>query len=162
MNYQVIKTVLSRKQNGSFTSLVWERQLPVRKAYADNIVTKRSSGVVRCGISYDNMKSVQIKRADGILPAENAGLKWGEWLQYPNFIQHKGNIYLRCAESPNNKIKTEYFLNGRPVEKSEIEGICTKAAFTNHENLDVFTINVENILAIRQGRNPLFLFLQIF
>lgn len=149
MNMNVIRDVVTRKQKGAFTSLLWERPLPVRKAFADNIVTKRTSAVVRFGIEYDNMGSVQEKRANGELPATNDGLKWGEWSLYPYFIKHKGKNYLRCTEAQNSPIHTEYFLNGKKVRREAVEPICTKAAFTDHSKLDVFTIDCDNILAIR-------------
>lgn len=150
MNMNVIRDVVTKKQKGSFSSILWERPLPVRKAYAgNNIVTKRTSAVVRFGVEYDNMGSVQTKRANGELPTANEGLKWGEWSLYPYFIRHKGKNYLRCAEAQNSPIHTEYFLNGRKVDKATVEPLCTKAAFTDHSKLDVFTVDCDNILAIR-------------
>lgn len=149
MKYDILKKVVTGKQKGSFSSMVWERQLPVKKAYSGHIITKRSNGVVRFGVEYDNMKSVQQKRADGILPSENAGLTWGEWSMYPYFIKHKGNTYLRCTESPNNKVQTEYFLDGRKVFKEEISSMCLKSAFNNHGEMDCFTVNIDNIISVR-------------
>lgn len=149
MKYETLKKNILNKQKGAFTSIVWERSLPTRKAFSNQIITKRCKGVVRCGITYDNIKTVQQKRLNGILPPQNAGLQWGEWLLAPYFIKHQNKIYLRCTESKNNKIQVEYFLNGKKVDKSVIEPLCLKSAFTNHSELDVFTINIDNILAIR-------------
>lgn len=150
MDFNTLKKIVLGKQKGSFSSMVWEKELPLKKAFkGNNIVTKRSYGVVRCGIVYDNINSVQEKRATGVLPAVNNGLVWGEWLIPNYFIKHNGKIYLRCAESKANKIKTVYFLNGRPVEKSAVEPMCLASAFSKHDSLDVFTINIENIISIR-------------
>lgn len=149
MNYNTLKRILLAKQKGTFTSIVWERELPTRKVFSNQIVTKRCTAVVRCGVTYDNIKAVQQKRLNGILPPQNDGLKWGEWLLAPYFIKHKDKIYLRCAESKNNEMKVEYFLNGKRVDRSVIEPFCLKSAFTDHSVLDVFTVNIDNIIAIR-------------
>ena len=149
MKYSIIKEILKSNVKGSFRSMTWEKELPVKKAFAGNVIMKRSSGVVRLGIDYDNIKAVQEKRAIGSLPEVNAGLPWGTWKAFPYLIEHKGNFYLRCAESKNNKIETQYFLNGRKVEKKDIENMCLKSAFTNHANMDVFNVNIENIISIR-------------
>ena len=149
MKYSIIKEILKANVKGSFRSMTWEKELPVKKAFAGNVIVKRSSGVVRLGIDYDNIKAVQEKRAIGNLPEVNAGLPWGTWKAFPYLIEHKGNFYLRCAESKNNKIETQYFLNGRKVEKKDIENMCLKSAFTNHANMDVFNVNIENIISIR-------------
>lgn len=151
MELEKVKGIVKAKQNGSFVGMEWERELPVRAAYKGNTrVIKKSKGVVRFGVEYDNIKAVQQKRKDGELPSENEGLKWGEWEEYPYFIKHNEKHYLRCTESHNNRVRTEYLLNGRPVSKDELESICTKAAFTQHQDLDVFTINIDNIVAIKE------------
>ena len=150
MNFATLKKVVTGSKKGAFRSIVWEREMKVKKAFAGNIIVKRSAGVVRFGVEYDNMKAVQAKRESGELSSQNAGLMWGEWMMYPYFIQHKGNVYLRCAKSPKNKVQSEYFLNGRKVDKSVIENMCLASEFKNNTSeLDVFTINTENIIAIR-------------
>ena len=149
MKYDILKKVVTGKQRGSFSSMVWEKQLPTKKAYSNHIITKRSNGVVRFGVEYDNMKNVQEKRENGILPNQNNGLKWGEWSVYPYFIKHKGNTYLRCTESKNNKIETEYFIDGKKASKEEVLPYCLKSAFTNHGEMDCFTVNIDNIISVR-------------
>ena len=162
MNFETLKKVVLSGTKGAFRSIVWEREMKTKKAYADYNIVKRSTAVVRFGVEYDNIKAVQEKRSTGELPAQNAGLQWGEWLLYPYFIKHKGNIYLRCATSKvkrwrhnayficyTGRIKSEYFLNGRKIDKAIIENMCLASEFRQTEKLDVFTINCENIIAIR-------------
>lgn len=153
MTYRNIKEIISRKQPGTFTSILWERELPllarVKKENPQFNVKKRVRATVRLGVSYDNMASVQAKRATGELPSVNQGLTWGTWLEYPNFITHNGKTYLQCAEAPGSKMEVEYFINGRPANKEAVAVLCPKSAFTDHGQLDKFTVNVDHILALR-------------
>lgn len=151
MTYRNIKEVIAAKKPGTFTSILWERELPllakVKKENPQFIVMKRVRAVIRTGVRYDNIANVQAKRESGELPAVNAGLKWGEWLEYPNFIQHKGAVYLQCAEG--NIQQVEYFINGRQATREAVAVLCPKSAFTDHGKLDKFTVKVDHILAIR-------------
>jgi len=151
MNLPTLRGYVNKKQKGAFTSLLWESQLPVRAALkSTNIVVKRTRGIVRCGVEYDNIGAVKTGRELGELPSVNAGLTWGEWEQYPYFIGHKGNHYLRVSLVHGSKFATEYFINGRSATKEECIPLCIKSAFPTNEKLpEVFSINVDNILAIR-------------
>lgn len=149
MKYSVIKKVVLDAVKGSFHSILWERPMKVKKAFAGQTIVKRSSAVVRFGVEYDNMKAVQSKRESGELPAVNQGLTWGMWAMYPYFIEHKGNTYLRCSVSKKNPVQTEYFLNGVKVDAETVKSMCLASEFTKKDSVDVFTLNVENILAIR-------------
>jgi len=134
-------------KKGSFHSVMYEKALPVRKG-VDAFIVKRTELSVRFGVEYDNVKAVQVKRVDGTLPSVNAGLPWGAWKHYGYFIENKGKVYARMYTVPNTKPKTKYFLNGREVAKETIEPMCLKSAFSSHSEIDCFTIDVENILAI--------------
>lgn len=148
MNIEAIKKQVMAANKGSFHAIAWERPMKVKKAYAGNTIVKRSAGVVRFGVEYDNMKAVQAKRESGELPVQNQGLKWGEWAVYPYFISHKGNTYLRCSTA-SNRIQSTYTMNGKPVTLEEIKPMLL-ASELNHDNVvDVFTVNCENILDIR-------------
>ena len=149
MNYQNLKKIILAMSKGSFHSIVWERTMKTKKAFSGQTITKRSFAVVRFGVEYDHMKAVQMKRESGELPAQNAGLKWGQWEMFPYFIKHNGCIYVRCNPSHNNPITTEYYLNGIKVDKAQIENMCLASEFRKTEALDTFTLNVENVIAVR-------------
>ena len=87
MRFETLKRIVLAKPNGTYSHIIWEKTLPVRKTFPGITVVKRTSGTVRTGINYDNMASVQLKRMSGELPTQNSGLLWGEWLTYPHFIQ---------------------------------------------------------------------------
>jgi hypothetical protein len=151
MKFETVRRSVLGKAKGEFANILYEKALPIRSAFKDSVVAvKRSSGVVRFGVAYDNIGKVIEGRADGTLPAENAGLQWGRWTMYPYFIENKGMNYLRCSLVPGNKFTTEYFLNGRKCSKEELLPYCTAAAFPVHTTEQaVFSINTDNILAIR-------------
>lgn len=149
MTFENLKKVVLSGAKGSFRSVLWEKPMKTKKAFSNCVITKRTSAVVRFGVDYNNIKAVQEKRSKGELPSVNAGLPWGQWKMFPYFIEHKGNMYLRCVISPKNKMQTEYFLNGRKVEKSVIEGMVLASELKGKENVDIFTVNCENILAVR-------------
>ena len=147
MLYSNLKNKVSKIQKGQFHSLLWERPCKLKKAFGNNVVVKRSSAVVRFGVEYDNINAVKEKRVSGELPAQNAGLQWGEWLLYPYFIKHKNQVYLRCSTVPNTKIRSEYFLNGTKVSFEQVENMLL-ASEKNTKKAEVFTINIDNILSI--------------
>ena len=149
MNYQNLKKIILAMSKGSFHSIVWERTMKTRKAFSGQTITKRSFAVVRFGVEYDHMKAVQMKRESGELPAQNAGLKWGEWEIFPYFIRHNGSMYIRCNPSHGNAVTSEYYLNGVKVDRSQIESMCLSSEFRPTEKLDTFTLNVENVIAVR-------------
>lgn len=148
MEFTKVLRRIEKNKKGTFVPMVWERPVKVKKAFQNEILTKRSSGLVRLGIDYDHMQAVQVKRTTGELPSQNAGLQWGQWEMFPYIIEHKGNKYLRCSPVPKTRIKTEYFLNGRNVEYAEIENMLLASEKTSTESLDTFSINVNHILAL--------------
>ena len=150
MDYTTLCNLVTTKQKGTFSHLIWEKQLPVRKSFPGVTVVKRTHGTVRTGVTYDNMRAVQFKRDCGILPQQNMGLTWGEWSIYPYFIKHNGRDYLRVALDKNNNLESEYFVNGVRSTKEQAQIYCTKAAFPTSENKpDVLTICCDNIISIR-------------
>ena len=150
MNYESLKKVVLSKQKGTFSHLTWEKELPVKKSFSGVRVVKRTQGTVRTGVIYDNMRAVQYKRENGILPQQNMGLRWGEWSLFPFFISHNGSQYLRVSLDKNNKMQSEYFINGVPSTKEQAQMYCTKSAFPNTETKpDILSININNIISIR-------------
>lgn len=136
MKIEEIKNAISTRK-GSNVRAIWTKNLKTRKGVTD-IVEKVTSLVVRGGIDYENLKAVQDGRENGSLPSENVGLPWGEWAEFPYHITHKGQEYARFYPASGNDIATgeafvphvEYFLNGNPVEKKDIQEICLASEFS--------------------------------
>ena len=113
-------------------------------------LVKKTSFVARAGVAYDNIGNVIQARADGTLPAENQGLPWGVWKQFPYIISHNGNDYFRFSLVNDNPIITKYYLDGKEITKAEAKTYCIPSAFENKtEKPVVITVKENNIEEIR-------------
>lgn len=116
------------------------------------VVEKVTSIVIRGGIEYDNQKVVVEGREDGTLPEENAGLPWGQWVEYPFHIEHKGSDYARfyAASGLSFEPKVEYYLNGELTTKAVVEPLCLASEFRKSDDPMplCMTIKADNVKAI--------------
>lgn len=139
-----VQSLLDMK--GTIATLKTVRTMKVRKGRAE--ILKQSTFQCRLGVNYDNIAAVKEKREDGILPAENAGLPWGEWIQFPHLIGHKGNHYMRCTTVNSGFIpKVCFYQNGQEITKEQAQADCLASEFAEKDN-DVFTIKVESIIEV--------------
>lgn len=135
-------------KKGQIATLTTERDMKMRKGQP--LVTKRSTFQCRVGVNYDNIAVVKDKRANGTLPAESAGLPWGEWLAFPYTIAHKGEVYFRCTMLHNNFIpKTTFYLDGNEIDKADVKLMCLASEFNEDRTNDVFNIKVSNIMEVK-------------
>lgn len=145
MKFEEIRNIVKSKKNGTFMSMTYEKDVPVKSAYKGTVIYRKTTIVVRCGVEYDNISAVKDKRNNGQLPHENEGLPWGRWKEYPYFIEHNGKVYLRCATVNGNKAKSSYYMNGNAIEKEKLDGIIRKES---GGNTDIMTINIDNIVSV--------------
>lgn len=131
---------------GAFYRVTWQRILKVRKTHSQSIVVKTVVATVKAGITYDNLANVQDKRANGELPSVNAGLPWGQWLDFPRVIEHKGNHYLRLYPANEfGRMMVGYTLNGSPCSIETAKEHCLASEFSDNESLDCFTVKLDNL-----------------
>lgn len=166
MKIEEIKNII-KSHKGQNLSVIIGKQLKTYKKVLDimsvgqneeicygsaPVVEKVTSIVIRGGIEYDNQKVVIEGREDGTLPAENAGLPWGQWVEYPFHIEHKGSDYARfyAASGLSFEPKVEYYLNGKLSTKAVVEPLCLASEFRkSDEPLPLcMTIKAENVKAI--------------
>lgn len=141
-----MEQLLARK--GQICTFTTTRPLKVRKGQAP--ITKTSTFQARVGVNYDNIATVQEKRANGELPAENQGLPWGEWEVFPYVIAHKGEKYFRCTSIRNNFVsKTEYTRDGFAISKEEAQVAALASEFSTGEPSEVFNIKLSSILEVK-------------
>jgi len=135
-------------KKGQIVTMTTERDMKMRKGQPT--VTKRSTFQCRVGVNYDNIAVVKEKRADGTLPAESAGLPWGEWLEFPYTIAHKGEVYFRCTMLRNNFIpQTTFYLDGYEIDKDDVKAMCLASEFKEDRSNDVFNIKVSSIMDVK-------------
>lgn len=150
MEIESIKGILKAKK-GANLSVVFDRQLKTRKGIAEK-VTKVTRIVARGGVDYDNLSVVKEKRENGELPSENAGLPWGEWVEFPLHIRHKDVDYARFypASGIGFKPQVTYYLDGVEVSKEQVQTLCLASEFPKRDEEPLcFTIKAHNVAMIR-------------
>lgn len=150
---QVLSTILNTK--GQFVKASWKSNPSPKAMFKGTILEKVSIGVVRAGIDYSNLASVQ----EGIESGERGevqGLPWGQWEQFPYIISHKSESYIRLYPS-NHKTITKYFVNSVEVDSTKFCEYLTPSAASQILNLDpekplvCFTVKASNILGIPEA-----------
>lgn len=141
---QILENLFRKK--GQFSRAVWGRFCKVRVGSPE--IKKVTVMVARAGVQYDNLKSVQEKRENGELPAENAGLPWGEWEQYPYLIKHKGQRYVRLYPVPNTSCKVEYFINGKAVSYDSIVKYLLASELKKEQSPDCIVVKLCDIIEL--------------
>ena len=136
MKYEEVIKKIHAVPAGQFVNIETAKELKVRAGYKGNKVVKFSHKTVRFGVSYDKQKSTTEGRADGSLPAENAGLPWGNWKagEENYIVEHKGNTYL---------------INGVLSTKEAAEMMCLASEFKQGDKVpSVLCINTDSIVTI--------------
>lgn len=130
---------------GQFVKVSWTRPVKMKKT-APFKVFKTVTTVARAGIEYDNIQHVQDKRADGTLPATNAGLPWGKWAVYPYIIEHKDLKYLRFTASKNNNSEVIFKDEaGNTLTSDIVRPYALASEFAEKDEMDVFNVPVPAI-----------------
>jgi len=145
MNYETIAAKVKNMTKGTIHTITYEKELKTYKGVIDK-VSKKTIIQGRVGVNYDNMQVVKEGRENGTLPAENAGMpEHMRWIDDDHLfiINNKtGKIMLRVSTANSNLPKTQYYKNGVPVEKSEIESLCLKSETTHYGNSPSTVINL--------------------
>lgn len=151
-----IKQTLASKK-GANLKATWGKTLKTRKDARGFKVEKITSLVVRGGIEFDNMAIVKEGRENGNLPAQNSGLPWGQWAEFPLHIEHKGTDYARFYPASGINVATggefvpevTYFIDGKVASKQEVQALCLASEFPSREEKPLcFTVKAENVISI--------------
>lgn len=145
----LIEKFLSRK--GQFAGILWNRPVKTRKEFAHLTVTKSVRCVAQVGVNYDNRASVQEARESGALPAENAGLPWGQWEIFPFIVAHKGAQYLRIYPVSGRSPRVVYRVNGSIVSPDTVREMALASEFPSapREPFTCFTVRADSVTAVR-------------
>lgn len=144
----IIEKALNKK--GRFANIEYTRQCKVKKSCSDVITKLTRVYNVRIGASYDNLREVKAARENGELPKQNQGLIGLEWENYPVLLKNPKTQkkFIRLETAKNSVFKTEYFKNGKPIEKSEIESILLASEKQQGDKPVVMNINTEYITVL--------------
>jgi hypothetical protein len=132
---------------GEFARVGFKSNPKPAAAFKGVVLEKVTFGVFRAGINYANMATVKAGIAAGERD-EVGPLPWGEWVNFPYVITHKGHTYLRLATVKGGKMEVTYKVNGVVVTKDEFNGYLTPSAAAGGGPVDVFTIKAENLLEV--------------
>lgn len=146
----IITALLESK--GRHVSVTWKREMETYKEVTKK-VEKRTRAWVRTGIDYKNLASVKQGIASGERDEVQPLPSWQEWGEFPYILRHKtqGTEYVRLfpATFANLVPTVEYFIDGVPATKAEIEPLVTaKEKRERDEPAAVFNVKVNSILAI--------------
>jgi hypothetical protein len=146
----IIEKALSKK--GTFATVQYSRPVKVKKN--SPMITKVTRARnVRIGAQYDALKAVQL--AKGVNSTQeahelNTGLKGFEWDVYPTLLHSikTNKQYIRVETNNNTLFETTYIMNGKVVNKADIEQYMLASEKSKGAMPVVFNIGVENITDI--------------
>jgi hypothetical protein len=139
---------LSKK--GTFATVEYSRPVKVKKGCPVEITKTTVARNVRIGAQYDAMKSVQL--AKGVqTTAEahelNTGLKGFEWVNYPTILKSTktGANYVRVETNSNTRFESVYRVNGKEVNKADVEQYFLASEKSKGEMPVVMNIKMDSI-----------------
>lgn len=134
MEKQQILNKVKDLKKGAYVSLVKTKDLGAG-------VLKITNMVIRLGVEYSHMKA-NLNKVCGSLP-------WGNWLtNYEGLvIEHKGQLYLRVANSYTQNSSSEYYYNGSKVSKEFVISLIGEKKLASKPS-DVYCIKFDNIIKI--------------
>lgn len=147
----IIEKALSKK--GTFATVQYSRPVKVKKN--SPMITKVTKvRNVRIGAQYDALKVVQV--AKGVSNTQEAhevnnGLKGFEWDVYPTVLHSikTNKQYIRLETNSNTVFDTTYIMDGKVVNKADIEPYILASERSKGEIPVVMNIGVENITDIK-------------
>lgn len=146
-NMSIREVALGKK--GTFATVEYSRPVKVKKGCPVEIIKTTTARNVRIGAQYDAMKAVQL--AKGVTNTAdahklNTGLKGFEWVNYPTLLQNaKGDKYVRIETNSNTRFESVYRVNGREVNKADVEQYFLASEKSKGEMPVVMNIKLDNI-----------------
>lgn len=144
------------KGKGQFMRAAWKSNPKPAKDFKGVLLEKRTTAIIRSGLSFSNLSSVQAGIEDGSR-GEVGPLPFGEWV-IPNYlIKHEkdGNMNYYLRMYPTDSIPTvRYFVNGDETSKDVFATYLTpseaKKLTGEKEKPECFTIKMENVLSTEE------------
>lgn len=153
MENKNIKAIALNKK-GQFGNIEYARLCKVLKGAPEILKTTKAYNV-RIGAEYDALKTTLDNK--GVANKEEAhkinnGLNGMEWVSYPVVLKSvkSGKEYIRLETAKNTRFETVYTVNGKEVQKSDIECYLQSSEKKSGGELPtVMNIGVENIQYIK-------------
>lgn len=146
---EIIQQIENRR--GQHVKVTWQRVAKVLKGAQSLLIVKRTSAWVRSGINFANLGTVQ-KGIESGARGEVQPLPWGEWMQFPFIIEHKGVEYVRLypASFDNLIPQVEWSINGRPSTYDKIEQylVSSEKRKDDEDKPLCFTVKADSVISI--------------
>ena len=141
----VINAFLSA--SGQFASVTFKSNPKPAAEFKGVVLEKVTTGVFRSGVNFANLGSTKAEFASGER-TEVQPLAWGEWVQFPFVIAHKGERFLRLTTVNGAKSKSKFFVNGTEVARNEFESFLVPSARSSAKApTEVFNIKEANLVS---------------
>jgi hypothetical protein len=132
---------------GQFASVTFKSTPTPAAKFKGVMLEKTTTGVFRSGVNFANLTSVK----EGIANSERGevqSLSWGEWVNFPFVIAHKGERFLRLTTVNGVKSKSTFKVNGVEVSKDEFEQFLVPSARSENKTpTEVFNIKESNLVS---------------
>jgi hypothetical protein len=116
-----------RRRKGQFTKVKFSSAPKPAAASKGRVLEKITTGTFRLGLNYANLGAVK----EGIEAGERGevqSLPWGQWVEFPILIQHKGKQYARLypVHARNDEgilvpkvdsLQVTYMVDGQQVDR---------------------------------------------
>lgn len=137
MQEKQLRDFLKTYINGRYVKAQWQ-SITQTKNYT---LVKKSSGVVRMGIAYSNLKANKEK--------DTQGLPYGQFEIDNVLIEHNGKKQVRMYPSacPKHRTHTTYIYNGVEKTKQELIEMGVIKVKPYQERL-CFNVKLENLIAL--------------
>jgi hypothetical protein len=149
MNPEQINEAINATPKGANVIVEWERPCYLRAGFKTMPLTKYTNMLCRLGCNYDNIIDTQNGRADGSLPAVNAGLKGRTWVLFPvllRSIKQPDRIYLRLQSGTfQRETQREYRLDGRKIDVEDYRQYMLAQEFRKSKRDSLtFDVGIQN------------------
>jgi hypothetical protein len=150
-----IRQAIKDAPKGANVFVSWERNCKLRAAFRGLPLTKHTRMLCRIAVRYDTKEQTKVGRADGTLPAENAGMRGKEWIDYPTLIRYikSQKIGLRL-ESGTFKVKAvrTYKLDGQPVAFEDYKHAMLASEYPKpKEGQLTFDVSIDAIISVHKS-----------
>lgn len=142
------EVALSKK--GTFATVEYSRPVKVKKGCPVEITKTTVARNVRIGAQYDALKAVQTAKGVSTTAEAhelNTGLKGFEWVTYPTILKSTktGANYVRVETNTNTKFESVYRVNGKEVNKADVEQYFLASEKSKGEMPVVMNIKLDTI-----------------
>ena len=143
-----------RQRKGQFTKVRFRSNPKPAAASKGKTLEKVTTGTFRLGLNYANLGAVR-EAIDSGERGEVQPLPWGQWVEFPILIEHKGKQYARLYPvhkrdeegvlvPQKDSLRVTYLVDGKEVTKEEFNRHLTPSQ-QKPSSSDCVTISLDSL-----------------